>query len=819
MWVQKMSGKKNIFFVGLILLLFGLLTTPCVAVTKSIGNPAIKNDFDGDGQADLVIREPQSGNWYVVDASDNINVFRFGMQEGDIPVPGDYDGDGITDIAIRRPENSTWYILRSSVNKDEWTTTQTIRFGLKIDDIPVPGDYDGDGKTDVAVRRASDATWYIRNSSKTNFGSVRNDGIQRIRFGLNLEDIPVPADYDGDGITDIAVWRPSTGYWYIRNSSKTNFNSAKRDGIQRIRFGLESNDIPVPADYDGDGIDDIAVRRPSNGTWYIRNSSNTNYNSVELDGIQRVKFGTFSQDIPIPADYDGDGKADLAIRRVSTQTYYIQSSQTQKISSHYFPLKLRELLPTAPIFETIEHIQHVASRASQPPNVIIIFTDDQGYADLGVQGQVEDIKTPNIDNLAKNGVLFTDGYVTSPQCTPSRAAMVTGQYQQRFGVDENKFTPLPLETKTLGNRFKNLGYKTGLVGKWHLDIDNNSIEWGAANYPDSVPFKRSDVPLAVRKQFFPDSKGYDDTYFGFSGQYWTTFDQQGRSKKGSYVTNNAYRLDVVSDAATAFIHRNWQSPFYLHVAHYGPHVPLEATEKYLSRFSEDMPTRRRYALAMLAAIDDGVGDVVSQLEKYQLVNNTIIYVISDNGAPLGDDMEDEPITQYGTWDGSLNVPFIGEKGMLTEGGIRVPFIMSYPGHIDKGKVVRAPVSTLDAAYTSLKLAGEKALEELDGLDLMPAISGEYDNLNARPLFWRFYKQQAVRLGRWKYLKAGLAREYLFDVSSDRHEKDNLIYLYPEIANQLRVYFEEWSEKMLRPNEDEEIEVPFQRRYDNYLPND
>jgi arylsulfatase A-like enzyme len=452
------------------------------------------------------------------------------------------------------------------------------------------------------------------------------------------------------------------------------------------------------------------------------------------------------------------------------------------------------------------------------PNVIVIFTDDQGYADLGVQGQISDIKTPNIDKLAHNGVRFTHGYITAPQCTPSRAAMHTGQYQQRFGVDENRFAPIPKDVKTLGDRFQKLGYKTGMVGKWHLELAGNSTDWASKNYPEMKPFNVNLVPMEERQEYFPDKRGYDDTFFGFTVKYWRNFDLDGTTTDTGYINTWRDRLDLVSDMAVSFINRHHEEPFYLHVSHYGPHVPLAAAKEYLSRFPGEMPERRRYALAMLAAIDDGVGKIVDTLEQYQLLDNTIIYFISDNGAPLGDDMNDAPIDDHGeAWDGSINAPFIGEKGMLTEGGIRVPYIVQWQGHFDGGLVIDKPVSSLDAAYTALKLAGDTDLASLDGVDLVPAISGQADYLDSRPLFWRFYSQRAIRLGKWKYLQAGIAREYLFDMESESHETVNLIAVYPEIAEELRQRYKNWSAEMLREDKYREIEKPFQNRYDLYLP--
>ncbi|BDX07056.1 hypothetical protein MACH26_25770 [Planctobacterium marinum] len=294
-------------------------------------------DFDGDGLADIGVRRASQSMWYVKNSqgldptsnfNDDVTRMEFGLREEDIPVPGFYDGDDRMDFAFRRPSTQTWYVRNSSgvdyiSNNDDGISR--IRFGFQAEDIPVPGDYDGDGRTDIAVRRPSTSTWYILNSRIDKI-TKNDDKVTRLVFGRRAEDIPVAADYDGDGRTDIAIRRPSTSTWYILNSTGVDNVTNNEDGITRIRFGLVIGDIPVPADYDGDGKADIAVRRPGTKMWYIRNSSGVDLITGHDDGISRFQFGMEEEDIPVPADYDGDGLADIAVRRPSSKMFYIRNS-------------------------------------------------------------------------------------------------------------------------------------------------------------------------------------------------------------------------------------------------------------------------------------------------------------------------------------------------------------------------------------------------------------------------------------------------------------------------------------------------------------
>ncbi len=434
------------------------------------------------------------------------------------------------------------------------------------------------------------------------------------------------------------------------------------------------------------------------------------------------------------------------------------------------------------------------------PNIIVIFTDDHGFADLGVQGQLSDVKTPNIDQLARDGVRMTSGYITAPQCTPSRAGLLTGRYQQRFGLDENGTIPLPLEETIIPQRLKKAGYVTGMAGKWHLAPNHIENEWIAENMPELAGKKLTpaDIPFSKKLPYMSSERGFDDCFQGTMNRYWANYDLEGKTIEKQHIEDRRFRLDVQSDAAISFIDRNHDQPFFFYLAYYGPHIPLEATEKYLSRFPGEMPERRRHCLAMLSAIDDGVGRIREALRKYSIDENTIIFFISDNGAPLKINKEDKPIPQVrGCWDGSLNDPYIGEKGMLSEGGIRVPFIVSWPNGLPKGIVYDKPVSSLDVAATSVELAGLKSNKELDGVNIIPYLTGDKKGDPHEALYWRFWSQSAIRMGDWKFLKAG-SREFLFNVETDEHENKNLINSFPDKANSMKKLLNKWGKDLHHP---------------------
>ncbi|MCA9192292.1 MAG: sulfatase-like hydrolase/transferase [Planctomycetales bacterium] len=428
--------------------------------------------------------------------------------------------------------------------------------------------------------------------------------------------------------------------------------------------------------------------------------------------------------------------------------------------------------------------------ADERPNVVVIFTDDHGWSDLGIRGIQTDLKMPNIDALARGGVHATAGYVTAPQCVPSRAGLLTGRWQNRFGVESNGATLEGFgESLTIAERLKRVGYATGMSGKWHLGPPGEVVQ-----------------------------HGFDDVYCNQGGPQntWCNFDLKGVSIPGGVRVDTNYHLDANSQAACAFIRKHQDEPFFFYLAYRAPHVPLDAPPKYLDRFSEDMPHRRRQCLAMLSAVDDGVGQVMDTLRELDLEKNTLVFFIGDNGAPLKIFKEDAPGGGPG-WDGSLNEPMNGEKGMLSEGGIRVPWIASWPGVIQPGQSYSHPVISLDVAATVAAVAGAKhEPNELDGVNLIPYFSGQTTEPPHQAIYWRWVAQAAVRRGDWKLLVGG-TREYLFNLARDPSEQRNELSAEPEIASRLRSELSTWSQSLQPPGlATERMSTTWEQYFDHYL---
>jgi uncharacterized sulfatase len=419
------------------------------------------------------------------------------------------------------------------------------------------------------------------------------------------------------------------------------------------------------------------------------------------------------------------------------------------------------------------HVSSFQLRAGdERPNFILIYTDDHGHADLGIQGYEKDVRTPHLDALARGGVLVKHGYSTAPQCVPSRGGLMTGKFQGRFGLDNNGSSLEGFDRETtIATRLQKAGYATAQFGKWHLG-----------------------PTTAIPKHGFTHT-------FSQNAQrpFSSNITLDGKDQPMGDLPPEMYHIDGCSRAAAAVIKRYQDQPFFLYIAYRAPHTPLDAPKKYLERFPGKMLERRRAALGMLSAVDEGVGLITDTLKACGLSKKTVVFFSGDNGAPLKIHKIDSPLNgDAGGWDGSLNTPLNGEKGMLAEGGMHVPFVISWPGKIPAGQVYEHPVSSLDFAATAAALAKvEIKPGDLDGVNLLPHLNGEKAVAPHESLFWRWTAQSAVREGNWKLLRGG-DREYLYDLSVDLGEKHNLAAEHPEVAKRLREKLTQWGAELNPP---------------------
>lgn len=426
-----------------------------------------------------------------------------------------------------------------------------------------------------------------------------------------------------------------------------------------------------------------------------------------------------------------------------------------------------------------------ASAQQRRPNILLIVMDDVGYADLGIHGS-RDIPTPNIDRLAKEGIRFTDGYVSAPYCSPTRAGLLTGRYQQRFG---HEFNPagaqdtfgLPLSEKTMADRLNAAGYRTAMFGKWHL---------------------------GGRPQFHPTRRGFE-RFFGFMGGSHSYFGvgmgnnviQDGTTP----VTSVSYLTDEIADRAVAYIKQHASDPFFLYLAFNAAHTPMHASEKYLARFPHIKDEPRRTYAAMMSAMDDGIGRTLETLREQKLDRDTIVFFISDNGGPT---MEGTTIN------GSSNAPLRGSKRTTWEGGIRVPFVVRWTGRLPAGRVDPRPVIQLDVLPTALAAAGVPADKSaaFDGVNLLPFLDGTAKGSPHDALYWRLGGTMAVRRGDWKLVKTRLGRlvdtspevlrdlsgAELFNLSTDIGETKNLAAVRPEKVKELEDVWQQWNRQLAKP---------------------
>ncbi|MFD2159594.1 sulfatase [Rubritalea tangerina] len=420
-------------------------------------------------------------------------------------------------------------------------------------------------------------------------------------------------------------------------------------------------------------------------------------------------------------------------------------------------------------------------QAAERPNILFILADDMGFGDLGCYGSSQ-IKTPALDALAANGVKFTDGYVSAPVCAPSRAGLLTGRYQQRFGFEHNLHSPhylkpekagIPLDETTVAQRLKNLGYRTGLIGKWHVG---------------------SYLP-----EHHPNARGFD-FFFGMLGgghTYWPTLKKNSllRNREKISEIRTPYLTDWFSREAEDFITQDSQNPWFLFLSYNTPHTPMQAKEEDLKAYSHISPKRRQIYCAMQKCMDDNIAQIISKLKATKQLENTLIVFCSDNGGSV-------------TASSAINAPLNGMKGCFLEGGIRVPMIMHWPAGLKPGQTYSHPVITLDFTPTFVHLAGGKVEEEIvgsgkraykktrDGVNLIPFLQGQKQGSPHQALFWRMaIRGSAVRSGQWKLIQTPHHPTMLFDLSNDLAEQHNLAPSMPEKVAELTNLYADWAESL------------------------
>jgi arylsulfatase A-like enzyme len=410
------------------------------------------------------------------------------------------------------------------------------------------------------------------------------------------------------------------------------------------------------------------------------------------------------------------------------------------------------------------------------PNILVILTDDQGYHDVGFHG-CTDIPTPNIDRLARSGTICSNGYVAAATCGPSRAGLLTGRYPQRFGYENSPpWAPddptigLDLSQVTLADTLKGAGYATGHVGKWHL---------GA-----SPPF-------------VPKLRGFDE-HFGFLGglhdYFYTTdsYDEEDVSPvldDGRVVSVDeiTYLTNDFNTQAIDFIERHADEPWFLYLAYNSVHIPMQAPQAYINEFPNLTGDRQTYA-AMLTVMDESIGEVLGVLDYLGLTEETLIFFLTDNGGPL---------TASGP-NGSDNTPLRGEKGTMWEGGIRVPFVVSWPGVLPAGVTYDQPVISLDIFPTAAAAAGAGVPANVDGVNLLPFLSGQDTDPPHAQLFWREENQNglkwAVRQGRYKLVAAvpEITTPVLYDLDADLSETTDRSAQLPDVVQQLQQAWNAWN---------------------------
>ena len=437
------------------------------------------------------------------------------------------------------------------------------------------------------------------------------------------------------------------------------------------------------------------------------------------------------------------------------------------------------------IFLLVFNVIQSQNKRTEKPNLVIIMTDDMGWADVGFNG-CKDIPTPNIDVIANEGVRFDEGYVSFPVCGPSRAGLLTGRYQDRFGFTTNpSIDPnnpkagLPTTEETIATVLRKAEYNSAIIGKWHMGTN-------AVFHPLERGFDYFFGFLSGGHNYFPDQLTLND--LSEVSEKWEWYRTKLIENRATIETDD-YLTDELSDAAVRYIKKQADDDqhFMLYLAYNAPHTPMQATEKYLSRFPEIKDKKRKTYAAMVSAVDDGVGRVLKALEDKGLDENTIVVFLSDNGGANNN--------------ASDNGPLRGTKGDLFEGGIRVPFAIRWKGTIPQGQTYQKPVSSLDimATIVSLNKIEINSDRPLDGVDLIPFLTGKDNGLPHDQLFWRKWEHSAmaIRKGDFK-LVANRDKEKqlpeLYHIGADNSE-GNILQNEEAIYDDLMTEWNQWNLQM------------------------
>lgn len=411
-----------------------------------------------------------------------------------------------------------------------------------------------------------------------------------------------------------------------------------------------------------------------------------------------------------------------------------------------------------------------------PPGIVFLYADDAGYADFGFQPAVRDDMrhlTPHIDSLARDGARFSSAYMSASVCSPSRAGLMTGRYQQRFGHDNN-IPPgymrggLPLSETFVARRLHDLGYATGLVGKWHLGYPEEY-------HPNERGFGFFYGCLQGSRSYFPIDQPSPHRVF---------LENREPTPEGGYTT------DRIGEAACRFVREHADQPFFLFVSFTAPHGPMQAKPEDLELLSGIKPTRRHKYAGLVKALDDNCGKILECLEETGVADHTLVIFTNDNGGQ--------------TQTGADNFPLQGRKGTLWEGGIRVPMAARWPGVITPGSVIDDPVISLDWLPTFVEASGNPVAGQwqLDGVSLLDRLQGTVDRLPERTLFWRRHGQSvAARRGDWKMIDLREGTDSvprLYHLGEDIGETEDRSDEHPEILQQLQDQTRAWESELGRP---------------------